>query len=1033
MKSLIWIVGLFLFLGLTGLAFWVAPPSVAAVGPDAASVDRRSVLEGLRKEVDIGYTRVQSALEDRVQSLESASCSADIEVFSSALRVREVDRLSRERADEELRTALAASVARESLDFAFLIAPDGVPLATSVVGGVFEFDERQAARLQLFGEKFFRGGGCSASFELLPAAVTGLRVELPDSHAESPLLDRSRDNGGLPVEDALALVVARPVWTRPDMPAALLVLGLAADAVLQEAGKTVDAAVGTDLDWHLFSNPEHRDVRVIAGQRLGERVRRGLLRELILDSATDRPAFPEVGAQVGRWRALRSHEGHLVGGWGVTVGSAALDTALAPVTASRQLVAAVLEPRTYDAVVIGVLVLAGLGVLGIFLALWSRLVRPTAVASGSSAATRQAVVSGVRQELDRQSAEWQQVASTVSAAQTSVERVERNFEEFVGRSEARIQEKLRLMAETPAGLSEELREQFASLFGRVEEFQTELRETRTDVGALASHADEGQRGVVDSAELDKVGTHFVALSDRLEGVENRLTGFFETLEKQIEATGENRVTDELTRVKAGWASRIADIGTEVECLRDQAADLVEDLRKAREVEAALREEISAQQVVEDSLRSQLEEVHLRSEEAALQGHARARRVEELEAGSRQGGEEIGRLKARNDKLREEKHALLEEVAQLREAVADGGTPQKVDSASEKPTGSGFHETVSELYGGKDTSLESAEGAQNREEFLQLYEEVDRLRQEANTERDLREKLQAERAELEERLVEFEGNLREAAVSSEDESLVELQSEIAGLREEIDGIQGFQGALITGNLPSPMGAVDEGMKVFVWNPAAEEFWGVPAAEILGQNLHTVELEPVKMLERVIAEARRAMERGRSTRTDALSFSLSGGRSVTIRLCCEPIRDGDEKVIGAIFCIEDRTLAAQSEDERRLQSDFQDSLTGSLPMGLLVVDEELRVINWNVHATSLLDVAESDALGQPFLELATTIHGPELEEQLREACESGVPKRLLLSRTRGKGEVLLTTSPFVTEAGERRGWVLLVEEAVEEEVA
>ena len=68
----------------------------------------------------------------------------------------------------------------------------------------------------------------------------------------------------------------------------------------------------------------------------------------------------------------------------------------------------------------------------------------------------------------------------------------------------------------------------------------------------------------------------------------------------------------------------------------------------------------------------------------------------------------------------------------------------------------------------------------------------------------------------------------AAVGSQAE---ERRREIDTIRGEIEGRADFQSALIEGNLPIPIMALDPELRVFVWNPAAESYWGVPAADVL----------------------------------------------------------------------------------------------------------------------------------------------------------------------------------------------------------
>lgn len=300
----------------------------------------------------------------------------------------------------------------------------------------------------------------------------------------------------------------------------------------------------------------------------------------------------------------------------------------------------------------------------------------------------------------------------------------------------------------------------------------------------------------------------------------------------------------------------------------------------------------------------------------------------------------------------------------------------------------------------------------REEKTALHDENARLREEALS---LTQRIQAIQNENEELTRRIEGFVRD---------LERLQGEVRWLRN-------FEKTVVEGNVPLAMAAVDPTLKVFVWNPAAERFWGVNSASVLGCLLPDVDLGAHELKQRMISELTGAMREGKAVSTAEESFAVNGGREVHIRLHCDPVLNDGGQPLGAVLCIEDLTMSTEKAKERSIQQVYGESLLLSLPVGLVVTDAENRVISWNPRVQELLGVREDEALGKDLRDLPT----PLARKQFRRHFEDGdantadsKPHRFEIPLTEDaeSGVYRVTLSPFLTSDGELRGRLVLVEE-------
>jgi PAS domain-containing protein len=765
------------------------------------------------------------------------------------------------------------------------------------------------------------------------------------------------------------VVASRPIRVRPDAPCALVVGGVALERVIEESLAGAASDQGLGLEWHVFS-VAGGDLPVIsAGSRKGALVRRGLVRDLESRTASERAAFTQAGPQVGRWRGVRSAAGKLVGGWGLTVSQAVLDRSLAASSAASEIPQAGSAPGVLlDRVVATSIVLISIVVLWVLLALWARYVRPQP--GGSPAASARALGA----------------ARAASGGQRdAVERFQESCRRFLRRLEELLGERLRAAGVQPEELAAEVKKRFTGVAERIDAFADEFA------------------GRAPASKARRAGPQ--GFEEKFRDLEETLKSFVSVIESRFGERLRGRTATEAERIEAEYRARLDELCREVDSARAQGRELVRELEALRTAEQSLRTQVDTAGAVELDLRQKLEETHLRGEQLALQENAAVRRLQDVEAQAREDREAVGKLKRRATELEKSLSEARDRVENLERELA--AATARNSAAAEN--------TNAQARSGHDTAIESPDAAGDRADFLRLYEELDAMRHEVDWEVGLRKEIERASSKLEARVEE-------------------LQREVVALREEAEGLQAFQGALIAGNLPVAMGAVDTRGKVFVWNPASEHLWKLPAAAALGETLDALETGSLELRDRVLKEIDACVRGRRPTATQVLSFRDGEDRELHVRILCEPILDGRGEPIGAIFGLEDRTEATAKSIACELQGEFQDTLTSSIPMALVVVDPQHRVVTWNRHAADILGVEEGAALNRELLSLPTRLAGAGFRESFLAACRERRFGRFVARAAHGDSglEYLVTVSPFVSEEGRFRGWLLLVEEVVAETV-
>jgi PAS domain-containing protein len=177
------------------------------------------------------------------------------------------------------------------------------------------------------------------------------------------------------------------------------------------------------------------------------------------------------------------------------------------------------------------------------------------------------------------------------------------------------------------------------------------------------------------------------------------------------------------------------------------------------------------------------------------------------------------------------------------------------------------------------------------------------------------------------------------------------------------------ALLSPAFPLALWGVDERMEIFFWNPAAERLWNARQSERRGRRLETLAFGGLEteirerafratVLGVVEPPARLSFDRDRVYHLELAAIPL---------LLVPPKGTGAPRPVGALLVAEEVSQVVDREFAAKALNRYQKALSASLPIPLVVVDGEGRVVSWNVAMEAYLGVSERGALGKRLEEL------------------------------------------------------------------
>ncbi|MEM7231230.1 MAG: PAS domain-containing protein [Planctomycetota bacterium] len=1053
---LVWLTGLTFFLACTATAYVVFPtpsPVHASADLESSKEAEESRQRALESRVASVYSELETVAQAEVAAVDSAlSEFLDRESLRPILLQLEQ---SSDNADAQrlvLRQELESELVKRKLDFA-VYAPwtgDAVFAVRSSSEAASELSADDAKFIRELSESVLRSG----------TRRTGL-APFPPSFLP---IDGTRLADGQ--EAQYFVSSSAPIHVRPDVASGALIVGRDLTELLGRFATVTGR--DPDLRYHVFAKKPGQTAKVVTGACDGLSVRSALLNELTKHGTSSVQAFLDgANGKVGRWMLLPGLGSHALG-WGVTVKPAVFEGKAASSLVSSQeedLLARLSAEGIVDAIVVGALAFLALVVLGAFFYI-----------SSNRRDSKLIVVEGAA------------VPAPIDSDDASLTTRDRRF---LDKRLARVPMDAReavteAMREQQSNLEEAMSGEFSKLRTEVETFRNALVTSREDLEDLVREASPGHYAVAPSAGPDAAGEEALSalVSEIRSAVESSLElyqppkhedlgelrsvleqhgGQLETIgsslqsvSKALQGSGKDdeavdRVLRSLEAVHAKFdslahqspaapavATAVATSEgseAEIESLREHWQREMEKVRaevnQTKALGEELVEELESARDTEHRLRSELEEARARENElitaASQENTARKRyesenadlldKVRMLEERGHANSEEVERLRSDVHGFAETRELLERDVEQLRNALT---STEEMQSELEARSSS-FERERDELRSLLEQSSEQR-GVEMLARNKELLSEVSELGQRA---REAERSLGDANKEVE-GLKQKNERANELVREAEGRAAQGSKQQLEDLREEIQGVQDFQEALICGNLPSAMLAVDPEGVIFVWNPECERLLGLARDDVLGRRFLDVEFDAPELAHRVSSCVDEVFAQGRAISSDVESFTLRGA-DIHLGICSEPVVDPAGKVLGVIIGLDDQTAHAERVRECEVQEQFLDSVADSLPMGLIVVDVDQRIITFSPKAEAILRVEESAALGTPLLEAGTPL---QADSAFCRRIEEGVDGKQAVTLTVAdpgagrRAKLSVHVSPLVN-AGERCGHVLLVD--------
>ena len=145
----------------------------------------------------------------------------------------------------------------------------------------------------------------------------------------------------------------------------------------------------------------------------------------------------------------------------------------------------------------------------------------------------------------------------------------------------------------------------------------------------------------------------------------------------------------------------------------------------------------------------------------------------------------------------------------------------------------------------------------------------------------------------------------------------------------------------------------------WNAAAERLYGYAAKEMLGQSVRRLlpakrQNDETAMLARVAA--------GETTAQFEATRLHKNGSTVEVSVTVSPIHDRDGKVVGLSGIARDITASKQAEEALRDRLSEIEAIYNNTPVGLALLDRDLRYIRINAALAEMNGVPAADHIGR-----------------------------------------------------------------------
>jgi PAS domain S-box-containing protein len=171
-------------------------------------------------------------------------------------------------------------------------------------------------------------------------------------------------------------------------------------------------------------------------------------------------------------------------------------------------------------------------------------------------------------------------------------------------------------------------------------------------------------------------------------------------------------------------------------------------------------------------------------------------------------------------------------------------------------------------------------------------------------------------------------------------------------------EGRLAAVVTSSQAAIVSTTLDG-EITSWNAAAERLYGYSAKEMLGQSIRRLlpakrDSDETAMLARVAAGETIAQFEG--TRLH------KNGSTVEVSVTVSPIHDRDGKVVGLSGIARDIAARKQAEESLRDRLSEIEAIYDNMPIGLALLDRDLRYIRINAAIAEMNGVPAADHIGR-----------------------------------------------------------------------
>lgn len=229
------------------------------------------------------------------------------------------------------------------------------------------------------------------------------------------------------------------------------------------------------------------------------------------------------------------------------------------------------------------------------------------------------------------------------------------------------------------------------------------------------------------------------------------------------------------------------------------------------------------------------------------------------------------------------------------------------------------------------------------------------------------------------------------------------------------------------LPDATFALDKEKKVIIWNKAIERMTDIKAEDMIGKGNHefsipfygkrrSILMDLVWSKEqKIIKKYPKIIKENGCLSTEVFCNALYGGRGAYVYAKVSPLHDEKGRIIGAIESVRDITERKLAEDIVKAQAlkiskaiAKDEAILQSIGDGLIVVDEEGKILKTNLAFEELTNRKAEEVIGHNFIKVVPRENEKgELLSSENELIKSILKNKIIKNNLKEKKEV----SPFI----------------------